>query len=197
MARKLQIGICVLAGGLSRRMQRDKARLRLGRRTLLGHVRALARSLGCPVRIIRRDLVPRCGPLGGVLTALSTSRAEAELFLACDMPFVSPKLLVEVIARFQVRRRALFVVEEGRPGFPFLLPRGAQKTVLDQIDQELFSLRALAQRLRANRLRPSPAQARGLFNVNTPADWEEARARWRAARFLEKPRGAKNCKTRL
>src|SRR4051812_49032994 len=79
-------GICVLAGGLSSRMGRDKADLRLGGRTLLGFIRAEARGLGLRLRIIRRDLLPRCGPLGGLYTGLKTSRAEAEIFLACDMP---------------------------------------------------------------------------------------------------------------
>ena len=86
------VSVSILAGGLSSRLGRDKARVRLGRRTLLAHVRRAAKELGLPVRVIRRDLVPRCGPLGGVFTALKTSRADAELFLACDMPFVSASL---------------------------------------------------------------------------------------------------------
>src|SRR5437867_5654697 len=85
-------GICILAGGLSQRMGRDKSRLRLGSKTLLRLIRIEAGELGLPLRVIRRDLIPRCGPLGGVYTALKTSKAEAELFLACDMPFVSAGL---------------------------------------------------------------------------------------------------------
>src|ERR1044072_1658113 len=40
---------CILAGGLSRRMGRDKTRLRLGGRTVLGQIRATARQLRHPV----------------------------------------------------------------------------------------------------------------------------------------------------
>lgn len=58
------VEVFILAGGLSARMGRDKARLRLRGRTLLAWVRAAARATGWPVRVIRRDLVPRCGPLG-------------------------------------------------------------------------------------------------------------------------------------
>src|SRR2546430_17716334 len=93
------IEICLLAGGQSRRMGRDKSRLKLGRRTLLGHIRAEAKTLGLPVRVIRRDLVPRCGPLGGIYTALKSTRADGVLFLACDMPFVRAALLKTQIGR--------------------------------------------------------------------------------------------------
>src|SRR5262245_53027899 len=65
-----RFGAAILAGGRSSRMGRDKSRLRVGRRTMLTHAKQAAQALGLPVRVIRRDIVPRCGPLGGVLTAL-------------------------------------------------------------------------------------------------------------------------------
>ena len=64
--------VCILAGGRSRRMGRDKARLRLGGVSLLARLKGLARALRLPARVIRRDAVPRCGPLGGIFTALKT-----------------------------------------------------------------------------------------------------------------------------
>ena len=48
MRKNICIEAIILAGGRSRRMGGDKARLRLGRRTLLGHARALAAALGLP-----------------------------------------------------------------------------------------------------------------------------------------------------
>ena len=93
--------IVILAGGLSSRMGRDKSRIRLGRRTILGHVRAIAAQLHLPVRVLRRDALPRCGPLGGIYTALTRSRADAVLFLACDMPFVSPAFLKQMLKIFR------------------------------------------------------------------------------------------------
>ena len=79
----------ILVGGKSRRMGVDKARLRLGGRTLLARVREHAAQLGFRVRVVRKDLVPPCGPLGGIYTAMKRSRADALLFLSCDMPFVT------------------------------------------------------------------------------------------------------------
>src|SRR5215213_7030364 len=89
--------ICILAGGLSSRMGRDKSKLRLGGKTLLSHVRKTAGTLDLPVRVVRRDLVPRCGPMGGIYTALKTTSAEAVLFLACDMPQISSALLKKLL----------------------------------------------------------------------------------------------------
>src|SRR5882672_1217416 len=111
--------ICILAGGLSKRMGRDKARLRLGPNTMLGHIRATARRTGWPVRVIRRDLVPRCGPLGGVYTALKTTQSDAVIFLACDMPFVEVEVLDWLLDDHRSTPRPLFTMYRGRVGFPF------------------------------------------------------------------------------
>src|SRR5687768_12713078 len=80
---------CILAGGLSRRMGQDKANVRLGELTLLERVQQTVRDLGIQPRVIRDDLRPGLGPLGGVYTALRTARAPCVLFLSCDMPFVA------------------------------------------------------------------------------------------------------------
>lgn len=163
--------VCILAGGLSRRMGSDKSRLKLGGRTLLARLRATAKSLGFPVRVIRRDAVPRCGPLGGTYTALKTTDAEAVLFLACDMPFVSPELLRAVCFRLDQATEALFVDSKGRPGFPFLLRRRTFPMVARQIERGELSLHELARRLKAGTFRPPPNWQAQLSNVNTPEEW--------------------------
>lgn len=171
--------ICILAGGLSRRMGRDKSRLKLGARTLLGHIRAEARMLGWPVRVIRRDAVPRCGPLGGVFTALKTTHAPAVLFLACDMPWITAALLRAVTQRFEKDRCGLFVRSERGAGFPFALGRAALPVVAGQIARGDFSLQLLARALKARAFRPPVPLRLRLSNVNTPAEWRRAVRAWR------------------
>ena len=158
-------------------MGRDKSRLRLGSLTLLGHVRREARKLGLRVRLVRKDLVPRCGPLGGVYTALKTSREQAEIILACDMPFVSVELLESVVDCWQRQKRAAFVSAEGRPGFPLLLPCNKLPIVERQIARREFSLKKLAVAVKARLFRVRGSRTWELFNVNTPADWRTARHR--------------------
>jgi len=182
----LHISVCVLAGGRSSRMGQDKARLRLGKRTLLGKVRATAKALGLPVRIIRHDLVPGCGPLGGVFTALKSSRADAELFLACDMPFVSAALLARLVSKFRGNEMPLFVAGAQGPGFPFLLPRTSLELVEQQLERKQFSLQALAKFLHARLLRPTAKQRRDLLNINTLCDLKEAQHHWKYSARLSR-----------
>jgi len=40
------------------------------------------------------DSVQDCGPLGGILAAMEESTADAVLILACDLPFITPDLLL-------------------------------------------------------------------------------------------------------
>ena len=172
--------ICVLAGGLSSRMGQDKSRLRLGGRTLLGHSRATAKTTGLPLRVIRHDLVARCGALGGLYTALVTSRAEATLFLSCDMPFVSASLLEMLLRNARHNQHPLFVAANGLVGFPLILFRNPALAVVEsQLQRMEFSLQRLAQALHARIIRRTTRQALELFNVNTPDDLKKARALWR------------------
>ena len=164
--------ICILTGGLSSRMGRDKARLRLGSRTLLGHVRANAAALGLPLRVLRKDLVPRCGPLGGIYSGLTTSRQRAVLFLACDMPFVSPVILQRLIDKFD--GKPLVTTARGRPGFPLILPQSMTAHVERLMARRRFSIHSLAASSAARRVR-IPASA--AFNINTPDDLIYAKTR--------------------
>ena len=154
--------------------------------------------LGLRVRIIRRDLVPRCGPLGGIYTALKTSAADAELFLACDMPFVSPELMEQLVESWRQNQEAAFFRQSrmlrtfptrnpepgtrnfprGAAGFPLVLPRRLLPVVERQILKGEFSLQELAKAVRA-RILPTPrGREWELFNVNTPEDWKAARQRY-------------------
>ena len=141
---------------------------------MLARIRATAGELGCPVRVIRRDLVARCGPLGGIFTALETTRAEAVVFLACDMPLVTAALLRRIMRSSGAGTRAVCAAQSGRVGFPLVLPATTLAVIAAQLQSKEFSLQALAEKLRARRLVVSLRRA-DLFNVNTPEDAAAAR----------------------
>jgi molybdopterin-guanine dinucleotide biosynthesis protein A len=167
-------------------MGQDKSRLRLGGRTLLSHIRATARRAQLPVRVIRRDLVPRCGPMGGIYTALVTSRSEAVLFLSCDMPFVSEVLIKKILARVRPRTKGLFVFHEEIVGFPFLLTVKTLPQIEQLRAQNRFSLQFLAKTIQAAKITPGASVAAQLFNVNTPEEWRIARRLWRRSQSAQR-----------
>ena len=172
------VEVVILAGGLSERMGRDKARLRLGGRSLLSILRQVSREAGLPCRVLRRDTVKRCGPLGGILTALTSSKHEACLFLSCDMPFITPVLLREIVRSSRGQRTARFCNSEGRRGFPALIWQDHLRKVQNAINAQQFSIQSLAQRIRARTPRSSAGSEDELFNVNTPEEWRTARRLW-------------------
>lgn len=181
---KPRLEICILAGGLSTRMGRDKARIKINGLTMLAHVRAAAMEAGLRltgyansrkgelqprVRVLRKDAVPRCGPLGGLVTALRTTRAQGVLFLACDMPLLTPVLLRRLFRASADGKSATFTEQEGRVGFPLLLAVNNLAAVEEQLAAGEFSLQSLAGKLHARRLLV-PARSAELRNINTPDD---------------------------
>ncbi len=93
-----------LAGGKSRRMGRDKARLRLGGASLVEHTAARLREVTTDVLVADRgrELVPGYrsitdgpggGPAAGILGAAGLRPGCDLLVLACDLPRVPAALL--------------------------------------------------------------------------------------------------------
>ncbi len=168
----MKLKCVILAGGNSTRMGRAKTGVRLGRRTLLGHARALAAALGLPCQVLAKDDVPGLGPLGGVATAMRRIRAERLLFLSCDMPFLTAGLTQRILA---VDAKAVFASVNGTVGFPFVLAPDALPKVEAQLAAGRRSLQKLAVCLRARRVRVRGAEVGQLQNLNTPADVAAAR----------------------
>jgi len=154
-------------------MGKDKSRLKFGMQTMLERIRSSAKETGMPVRVIKKDAVKRCGPLGGIYTAFQRSRADTLLFLACDMPFVSTRFLEKIL---RARHPAIFSEYEERAGFPFLLTRETAKPIVwQQIENSEFSIQSLAKTLEAKMIRPPRSVIGQLTNINTPEDYERAR----------------------
>lgn len=105
----MQLAGCVLAGGHSSRMGRDKSLLRMNGRSM--HAVALDKLSGCTEALYtsgervdpeeHRSTVLKdpygCGPLGGIVVALEAIEAEWVLFLPIDMPLV-PQAWMERLA---------------------------------------------------------------------------------------------------
>jgi molybdopterin-guanine dinucleotide biosynthesis protein A len=154
-------------------MGKDKARLQLGGQTMLRAVRKAAAATGLPTRVLRKDVAPGCGPLGGLYTALKGTTSDSILFLACDMPLITPALLRSLLEAAG-NSSAWFVTNKQRIGFPFLLTRSCLQIVERNLERGNLSLASLANALRAKLIRVPARHTCQLFNVNTPADFSRA-----------------------
>ena len=110
-----ELGIIILAGGLSTRMGTDKTRLPWGSTTLLGemlrkavltecgeiivsinreleeselHILEEARSFGRDIQLVH-DRIPDKGPLSGLEAAFAVGTKEAYIVVSADMPWFS------------------------------------------------------------------------------------------------------------
>jgi molybdenum cofactor guanylyltransferase len=99
----------ILAGGRASRFGgRDKSRLLVEGRTIfdrqIAELSKIAGELllvgGPPRKGVRlvSDLMPGCGPLGGLHTALTAAAGTTIVVVACDMPYISAPFLAHLAA---------------------------------------------------------------------------------------------------
>lgn len=188
----------ILAGGLSRRLGRDKAVEPIDGQPLVGRVMdALSgiadelvvvvntpqRGRELPLRdsaVVAVDIYPNAGSLGGIFTGLSSASNQWGIVVACDMPFLNLDLLSYLLS-FRESHDAVVPVLDGRPE-----PTHAvySKVCLSAIEARLEAndlkiarffddvrVKYVSQR-RVEEIDPG---RRSFFNVNTEEDLARAR----------------------
>ena len=174
----------VLAGGNSSRMGRDKALLATGTHTMLeeiaDHVKKAAESvtiIGPRERYmhlglaVMEDLLPACGPLGGLYTALQTTRATWNLVVACDMPGVNADFLSNLLAAACESGHRALVPQSNRGWEPLcaVYHQSLVSQVYAALNRKMFKMQEFVASIDAT---PWPVEdTRLLVNVNTPQDW--------------------------
>ena len=202
MDKSIQVSGIILAGGASRRLEKNKALERIGGKTIIERVidslvplttevlavvarpeQATALRLPPSLRVVS-DRYPGGGSLGGIFTGLEACAESWSLVVACDMPFLNRELLRHLIGESS--------------NVDAVIPRlGDQPEPL----HALYSKACLApmeRMLRAGDLKIAPLfdavrvryvdeaaidridpRRLSFFNINTQADLEEARRYFR------------------
>lgn len=188
----------ILVGGLSSRMGEDKSRLRLGRRTFVEIVAVALAPGSRRVRVVGsrpeveshglavvRDVYEELGALGGLHAALDACEAPWAAVVSCDLPFVTNELFGRLASlRGDEVDAVAPVQEDGRPQplcafYSVARCRDAAERLIRAGERRP---RALLQQVRTRWVRfeeLSDLDGSQLFfsNVNTPADYEEAKRR--------------------
>ncbi len=191
-----------LAGGASRRMGRDKALLEFAGRPLLTHLIELVLPLAGRVAIVGPpeayrhlgveafpDPVQGRGPVAGICTALRASSTDWNLILACDLPYLTADFLRHLIWTAK-HSDAQVVVPAPSDGYQ-PLAAAYHRSTLPVFENLLVSsypkiteaYRGLHVRiLRTEELKLFDFEGRLFKNMNSPREYEEARAWWEARR---------------
>jgi molybdenum cofactor guanylyltransferase len=181
-------------------MGEDKAFLQLGCQTLLARALAAAATVAQEVRIVGdpqqflpfgrvvQDVFLARGPLGGIHAALRQSESELNLVLAVDLPFVESRFLEYLLAT-ACQCAAVVTVPRTAAGWQplcavyrreFAAPaeRALQKgknrldALFSQVETRAIGDEELARMGFSSRM---------FRNLNTPAEWANAKAEFDAA----------------
>lgn len=177
------ITLVILAGGGSRRMGRDKAFLPLNGKPLIHHVTDNLAPLRANETLVItrnpdhyahlpltacRDLIPNCGPLGGLYTALTLAQHDTVAVVGCDMPFVDAVLVARLcvlLTTTPVDAAAPRWRDQPEP-LHAVYHRRALSVVEQQLERGDYSMMRLLRRLDTIYLDVSNNLA--FTNVNTP-----------------------------
>jgi len=184
----------VLAGGKSSRLGQDKAFVRLGGRSMLERITEVLSQVFDRIIIVTcttlkhprpgitviQDIIPGCGPLGGIYTGLKRSPSQYSFITACDLPFIRPSLINYML--------------EGLKDYDVIVPRVGErleplhaiysKNCIAHIEKQLhagpFKVTGFFPRVKVREIsreeieRFDPGML-SFFNINTPSDLEKAR----------------------
>lgn len=194
----------ILAGGKSRRMGQNKALLQLGDDTLIAHVVRRMRLATDELLLITNnhaeyghldlprhsDMIPDTGALGGIYTGLMHASHDVVVCVACDSPFLQPKLLSYLISILGEYDAVMPYTYKETPTsgnddqitFQTLCAAYSKRClpIIELMLQE-SELRVHALQERSNILTLAPeiwktydSEGHSFFNVNTPEDFEKA-----------------------
>jgi len=194
----------VLSGGASSRFGRDKALVRFGAIPLLFEIVQLAQTCTSEVAVVAgaqnyadlggnfeiiEDRWPGEGPLGGIITALqhtaaTDASAEWNLILSCDMPFLTAEWLAFLVEHARDSDKEIQVIlphsAHGPEPLCACYRTSAAAPLKNVFDRGVRKVTQALKEVRTEVLDESvwkrfDSAGRLFWNMNTPADFEEAR----------------------
>ena len=187
----------ILAGGMSRRLGRDKALEPFEGESLIQRVISRMRQVGRSLLVVvnhperaaeldlpddihaATDRYPGMGSLGGILTGLMAAPTEWSTFCACDMPFLSPRLYQRLLSQRQ-GYDAVVPVIDGRPEPTHAVYSRAciepirKRVIAQDLKISSFFGDVRVRLVPEDEVRLSDPDLRSFFNINTEKDLETA-----------------------
>ena len=196
--KEVTIGAAILTGGRGRRLGYPKELLSLNGRRVIERILEVLQIFFNEIHIVSNssissdrigeikvfpDLIPDCGPLGGIYTGLKMSSEDQVFFVGCDMPFLRPGLIEEEIKIARLNRYDC-VIPSGPSGIEPLhsiYSRSVLPELEDVLRKKKLSIHQFCASLNSYYLQVDSGDLGSFFNINTMEDLDEARSMDRAA----------------
>ncbi|WP_025209846.1 molybdenum cofactor guanylyltransferase [Hippea sp. KM1] len=180
----MKLLFCILAGGRSKRFNKDKRRINLlGKRLIDYPIESIESLKQKPILSLRfdddfktnhpaiKDQRPFLGPLCGILNVMEHFEADFYIFLTADMPFITPELLKTMTERLTDEFDAYVFECNGIRLFPLSLSKRAKESLKNQGCANR-SIRSFIEKLH---LKTIPwRNCMDFFNINTEEDLKRA-----------------------
>ncbi|MGH9687301.1 MAG: molybdenum cofactor guanylyltransferase [Candidatus Acidiferrales bacterium] len=197
MIQNCQIAGYILAGGESTRMGSNKATLQINGVPMLLRTARMVQSVAgvpaiignlsdaesCGLTTIADDW-PGAGPLGGIATALASTQAPWNLIVACDLPYLTGPWLDFLVKRTLASQADAVVPTNTRGAEPLcaVYHKRCEAAIRAALERGIRKVTDGLKDLLVELIDPFEWKAfdsEGLLfkNMNSPEDYEEARAR--------------------
>ncbi|AWB68335.1 hypothetical protein C2869_18825 [Saccharobesus litoralis] len=182
----VKFSVVILAGGQSRRMQQDKAELKLPRRhgepsqSLLELMTSIARQSGADNIIVNRnkpgfvqDEYKMQGPLAGIHAGLKACETgETIVFVPVDMPLLNVDMFHELVLAEQKFQMPVYFQEQMLPLAIHNKPEYMNYLAQVFASQTNNSVRAFLKHIQAKPITTEYPEK--LISTNTPEQWQYA-----------------------
>lgn len=189
---EVTIGAVILTGGRGRRLGYPKELLSLNGRRVIERILEVLRLFFSEIHVVSNsaisfdqvgeikvfpDLIPDCGPLGGIYTGLKMSSRDQVFFVGCDMPFLRPGLIAEEIKIARLNRYDC-IIPSGPSGIEPLhaiYSRSVLSGLEEVLRKKKLSINKFSSRFNSFYLKVDSGDLSSFFNINTMEDLNEAR----------------------
>lgn len=175
----------ILAGGKSSRMGYDKGLAETTTGKLIDLVIVVLKQVTNEIIIISNtdsydytnipvyeDIIKDCGPLGGIYTGLFYSKTQDNIIIACDMPFVSVKLLTTIIHHKQNKQIVIPSVNNRLEPLCGYYKSEIKELLKEYLDKKNFSVHKVINDFDCLIL-PFDDTAIEFTNINSPEDLQK------------------------
>ena len=181
------ISAVILAGGKNTRIQLEKSLIKIKGDHIIDIQIEKLESIFEEIIIVtqKEDIIMKfphlkiiadefhdCGPLAGIHSALKHSNAEAIFVFACDMPFLSTKIIRKQIAAFNKAKFDVLVPKhsDGIEPLHAIYSKSSLYYLTQCLYQKKYSVRSFYNKVKVNYLEFNNMEIIRFFNINTHAD---------------------------